>query len=87
MTTCQVGDHIVLSALIHCGVCRSCLKGRPNLCSANLDLTFPGTDATDGALLAGASTIRCNDRASRPRVLHDGEDLDGLRLRHLSPHH
>ena len=50
VTTCQVGDHIVLSALIHCGVCRNCLKGRPNLCSANLDLTFPGTDAADGAL-------------------------------------
>ncbi|MCY3910900.1 MAG: Zn-dependent alcohol dehydrogenase [bacterium] len=49
VTTCQVGDHVVLSALIHCGVCRNCLKGRPNLCTANLELTFPGTDAADGA--------------------------------------
>ncbi|MYH72236.1 MAG: alcohol dehydrogenase catalytic domain-containing protein, partial [Acidimicrobiia bacterium] len=49
VTTCQVGDHVVLSALIHCGVCRNCLKGRPNLCTANLKLTFPGTDAADGA--------------------------------------
>ena len=49
VTTCRVGDHVVLSALIHCGMCRNCLKGRPNLCSANIDLTFTGTDAADGA--------------------------------------
>lgn len=58
VSTCQVGDHVVLSALIHCGVCRNCLKGRPNLCSANLELTFPGTDAADGAPRMADSTGR-----------------------------
>ena len=28
----QVGSHIVLSALIHCGVCDHCKKGKENIC-------------------------------------------------------
>ncbi len=48
VSTCAVGDHVVMSALIHCGVCRNCLKGRPNLCSSNQHLSFSGTDAPDG---------------------------------------
>jgi S-(hydroxymethyl)glutathione dehydrogenase/alcohol dehydrogenase len=53
VTTCRVGDHVVLSALIHCGVCANCLKGRPNLCMWGLETIFGGTNP-DG-------TLRCSD--------------------------
>lgn len=49
VTTCSVGDHVVLSALIHCGVCSNCLKGRPNLCMWGLETIF-GCTAPDGSL-------------------------------------
>ncbi|MEM7286483.1 MAG: zinc-binding dehydrogenase [Actinomycetota bacterium] len=49
VTTCDVGDHVVLSALIHCGVCTNCLKGRPNLCMWGLETIFGGKNP-DGTL-------------------------------------
>lgn len=51
VTTCKVGDHVVLSAIIHCGVCENCLKGRPNLCMWGLETIFAGTNP-DGTLRA-----------------------------------
>ncbi|MGI9625098.1 MAG: Zn-dependent alcohol dehydrogenase [Acidimicrobiales bacterium] len=51
VTTCQVGDHVVMSALIHCGVCANCLKGRPNLCMWGLQTIFSCTNP-DGGLRA-----------------------------------
>lgn len=51
VTTCGVGDHVVLSALIHCGVCSNCLKGRPNLCMWGLETIFGGRNP-DGTLRA-----------------------------------
>jgi Zn-dependent alcohol dehydrogenase len=32
VTQTKVGDHVVLSALIHCGTCANCLAGRDNIC-------------------------------------------------------
>lgn len=52
VTTCAVGDHVVLSALIHCGTCTNCLKGRPNLCLWGLETIFGGINANDGGLRA-----------------------------------
>jgi S-(hydroxymethyl)glutathione dehydrogenase/alcohol dehydrogenase len=49
VTTCEVGDHVVMSALIHCGVCDNCLKGRPNLCMWGLQTIF-GCTNPDGTL-------------------------------------
>jgi S-(hydroxymethyl)glutathione dehydrogenase/alcohol dehydrogenase len=51
VTTCEVGDHVVLSALIHCGVCDKCVKGRPNLCLWGLQTIFGGRNP-DGGLRA-----------------------------------
>ena len=42
---------LVLSALIHCGVCDNCLKGRPNLCMWGLETIFGGMNP-DGTLRA-----------------------------------
>ena len=52
VTTCEVGDHVVLSALIHCGTCTNCLKGRPNLCLWGLETIFGGINAHDRGLRA-----------------------------------
>lgn len=57
VSTCEVGDHVVLSALIHCGVCTNCLKGRPNLCMWGLETIFGGT-TPDGTLRAKDSEGR-----------------------------
>lgn len=52
---CAPGDHVVLSLIPQCGVCRQCLHGRPQVCevgvrakraAALLDGTTPLTDAT-----------------------------------------
>ncbi len=51
VTSCAVGDHVVLSALIHCGTCDNCLKGRPNLCMWGLETSF-GCQNADGTLRA-----------------------------------
>ena len=51
VTTCVVGDHVVLSALIHCGMCDHCVKGRPNLCLWGLQTIFGGRNP-DGGLRA-----------------------------------
>ena len=49
VTTTVVGDHVVLSALIHCGICDNCVKGRPNLCLWGLTTIFGGKNP-DGTL-------------------------------------
>lgn len=51
VTQVQTGDHVVLSALIHCGVCDNCVKGRPNLCFWGLETIFGGKNP-DGTLRA-----------------------------------
>jgi S-(hydroxymethyl)glutathione dehydrogenase/alcohol dehydrogenase len=51
VTQTQVGDHVVLSALIACGVCNNCVKGRPNLCLWGLNTIFSGQNP-DGGLRA-----------------------------------
>ncbi len=51
VTTCVPGDHVVLSALIHCGICDNCVKGRPNLCFWGLNTIFGGRNP-DGSLRA-----------------------------------
>jgi S-(hydroxymethyl)glutathione dehydrogenase/alcohol dehydrogenase len=51
VSTCRVGDHVVMSALIHCGICDNCLKGRPNLCMWGLETIFGGTNP-DGTFRA-----------------------------------
>ena len=52
---CAPGDHVVLSLIPQCGVCRQCVHGRPQVCevgvpaqqgAALLDGTTPLTDAT-----------------------------------------
>lgn len=56
VSTVAVGDHVVLSALIHCGACENCLKGRPNLCVWGLETIFscanPDTAHARGAFRA-----------------------------------
>lgn len=49
VTLTKVGDHVVLSALIHCGNCDNCIKGRPNLCLWGLTTIFGGKNP-DGSL-------------------------------------
>lgn len=46
VTHCKVGDHVVLSFVPSCGVCRSCVSGHSNLC----DL---GAGAVSGPLMDG----------------------------------
>jgi len=51
VTQTKVGDHVVLSALIHCGVCAQCEKGHHNICEWGLGVL--GTCANpDGKLRA-----------------------------------
>lgn len=57
VTACAVGDHVVLSALIHCGMCDNCLKGRPNLCMWGLQTIFGGRNPDGG--------LRATDAAGR----------------------
>ncbi|MDG2305006.1 MAG: alcohol dehydrogenase catalytic domain-containing protein [Candidatus Binatia bacterium] len=57
VTQTRVGDHVVLSALIHCGVCDNCVKGRPNLCLWGLSTIFSGKNP-DGSLRAKDSAGR-----------------------------
>ena len=42
VTKLAKGDHVVTSAVCHCGRCRSCLSGRPFFCENGLALTFGG---------------------------------------------
>jgi S-(hydroxymethyl)glutathione dehydrogenase/alcohol dehydrogenase len=56
VTTTKPGDHVVLSALIHCGVCEFCLKGRPNLCLWGLQTIFGGLNP-DAAHPAGGFRV------------------------------
>ena len=44
VTQAKVGDHVVLSAIIHCGHCDNCVKGRPNLCLWGLNTIFSGVN-------------------------------------------
>jgi len=57
VTLTQVGDHVVLSAIIHCGTCDNCVKGRPNLCMWGLTTIFGGKNP-DG-------TLRLKDASGR----------------------
>jgi len=57
VTLTAVGDHVVLSALIHCGICDNCVKGRPNLCMWGLTTIFGGKNP-DG-------TLRLRDKKGR----------------------
>jgi S-(hydroxymethyl)glutathione dehydrogenase / alcohol dehydrogenase len=47
VTTVSPGDHVVLSALMSCGLCAYCQKGRPNLCAWGLPTIF-GCKHPDG---------------------------------------
>lgn len=51
------GDHVALSWAPECGVCRYCVGGRPNLCTASAPRIL------DGTLLDG--TTRLKDRAGQ----------------------
>lgn len=43
VTTCKVGDHVILSWLPYCGTCPYCRAGKTNLCDAALGPIFGGT--------------------------------------------
>ena len=52
VTRCAVGDHVVLSLISQCGVCRWCVNGQPNLCE-------PGVAAQRAGVLSdGRSRLR-----------------------------
>jgi S-(hydroxymethyl)glutathione dehydrogenase / alcohol dehydrogenase len=54
VTRCAIGDHVVLSLISQCGVCRWCVNGQPHLCG-------PGTAAQRaGTLSDGRSRLRKN---------------------------
>jgi S-(hydroxymethyl)glutathione dehydrogenase/alcohol dehydrogenase len=54
VTRCAVGDHVVLSLISQCGVCRWCVNGQPHLCG-------PGVAAQRaGTLSDGRSRLRQN---------------------------
>lgn len=55
----KVGDHIVLSALVHCGECPQCRKGNHNICTWGM--------ATLGASTNPDGTLRAKDS--------DGQEL------------
>ena len=50
VTTVEVGDHVVLSWRVNCGVCEMCHSGYPNLCAAAPDRRgfprYPNSDRT-----------------------------------------
>jgi S-(hydroxymethyl)glutathione dehydrogenase/alcohol dehydrogenase len=43
VTRCKVGDHVVLSLISQCGVCRWCVNGQPNLCEPGVAAQRAGT--------------------------------------------
>ena len=47
----RVGDHVALSWAPECGVCRYCVSGRPNLCTASAPRVL------DGTLLDGSTRL------------------------------
>ena len=47
VTRCAVGDHVVLSLISQCGVCRWCINGQPNLCAPGVAAQSTGT-VSDG---------------------------------------
>ena len=59
VTTVKPGDHVVLSALMSCGLCAYCQKGRPNLCAWGLPTIF-GCKHPDGDFRA------CDGHGPRP---------------------
>jgi len=48
----KVGDHVALSWAPECGVCRYCVGGRPNLCTASAPRVL------DGTLLDGTTRLK-----------------------------
>jgi NDMA-dependent alcohol dehydrogenase len=57
VTTVKPGDHVVLSALMSCGLCAYCQKGRPNLCAWGLPTIF-GCKHPDGNFRAADGSGR-----------------------------
>ena len=57
VTRVKLGDHVALSWAPECGVCRYCVAGRPNLCTASAPRVL------DGTLLDG--TTRLEDGAGK----------------------
>lgn len=55
VTTLAVGDHVVLSWVPNCGVCRYCLLGRPAQCEMVANVVAPG-----GVLYDGTSRLSRN---------------------------
>jgi S-(hydroxymethyl)glutathione dehydrogenase/alcohol dehydrogenase len=48
VTTLAIGDHVVLSWVPNCGVCRYCLLGRPAQCEMVANVVAPGGVLYDG---------------------------------------
>ncbi|MGI9622343.1 MAG: zinc-binding dehydrogenase [Acidimicrobiales bacterium] len=81
VTQTKAGDHVVLSALIHCGQCEQCAKGNHNICSwglgalgacANPDGTLRASDANGQELFQFAQVgtlaeeLICNEKHAVP---------------------
>jgi aryl-alcohol dehydrogenase len=42
VTRVKKGDHVVLSVVVHCNVCKNCLSGKPYACERFNDIAFSG---------------------------------------------
>ena len=62
VTGLDAGDHVILSWLPHCGRCRFCVSGRPNVCEQ-----LAWSDA--GLMMDGTTRFHRNGMAHPP--LHD----------------
>ena len=61
ITDLKPGDHVITVFVASCGVCRNCVRGRPNICTAGNAARAAGT------LLSGAKRIR---RLNGERINH-----------------
>jgi len=52
VTDLKPGDHVVTVFVASCGVCKNCVRGRPNICNAGNAARAAGT------LLSGAKRIK-----------------------------
>jgi len=55
VTRVKLGDHVALSWAPECGVCRYCVGGRPNLCTASAPRVLDGTLLDGNTRLADAA--------------------------------
>ena len=55
VTRVKLGDHVALSWAPECGVCRYCVGGRPNLCTASAPRVLDGTLLDGSTRLADAA--------------------------------